>query len=292
MKTHHASPFSTKAFTLIELLVVIAIIAILAAMLLPALSAAKEKARRIQCLNQVHQLEVAIAVYTVDSRDKLPVYQVGDSAGWAWDIPETAAQVMLTSGMTKKTFFCPSTAPKFGDEQNWAGRPGVAPTYGANADNQWNFGQAAATPKASDFHVTGYAYAFSSNDTTPEDNDDPCKLSVTNRNKTLQAESITLGGVSTLIPVSERVLVADAIISQYGNIIPGTPADNFASIQGGFNNGVPGTPYNHLSAHLKNSLPQGGDIGYKDGHAEWRKFKTGSTIYMTPRTWAGSTFWW
>ena len=58
-----------RRFTLIELLVVIAIIAILAAMLLPALSAARERARMARCTSNLKQIELAAAMYAESSKD-------------------------------------------------------------------------------------------------------------------------------------------------------------------------------------------------------------------------------
>jgi len=268
-----------SAFTLIELLVVIAIIAVLAAILLPALAAAKERAKRAFCMNNLHQIEIALNTYAGDYDNKLPVMTnetvldpsgnpVTDIAQWAWDLPEKAGDAMVSAGgLQWGSFYCPGTSWRFDQ-----------------TDNQylWNC-QYINGQSPYGLHVIGYALAFSG---------PASRLKPADQNTTILPEK-TPNPINTLLPpvtvnLSDRVLMADATISvSSATTYPNRYKDVYNIVPGGYQ--PPGwpTPKPHTSPHLKGSFPAGGNVGFKDGHVEWRKFDD-----MQPRASAGIGFWW
>ncbi|MCC7422899.1 MAG: DUF1559 domain-containing protein [Planctomycetaceae bacterium] len=160
----HARPLARKGFTLIELLVVISIIATLIALVTPAVQSARAAARKVQCLNNVKNLAVAVQNYQSNNGDKLPYLVNGDgTTGDSWciqllpllDSAALARQIrdnrgsVIVSGvpnLSLRVFTCPD------DQNNFRTDGGLS--YAGNA-GYISSGHWGGTETTTDYHRAG-----------------------------------------------------------------------------------------------------------------------------------------
>lgn len=247
-----------SAFTLVELLVVIGIIAILMAILLPSLNAARERAKRVVCGNEIRVFGQAVHMYANQNKGKVPMHRGG--ANWLWDLSYDSRDWFVdVAKIPREMFYCPS--------------------YTHETDGQWDFCGPPGINNVQNFSIAGFywlgkrpGYAAGPNTFTPNTMTNMLFKDPT-RDKWI--EKIT-DRTEKSTP-SDLVLMSDIVISREDRT--SWTDKNFITVHGGYHSG-------HGTTHRAGDKPLGGNNLYLDGHVEWRNFDS-----MKNRLWSWPHFW-
>jgi len=231
-------------FTLIELLVVIAIIAILAAMLLPALSNAKEKARRAKCKSNLRQLGIASRIYADQNGDKLPVWDADGK--WLWDMPKPAVDALVEAGARAPNFYCPGMTASVNERDIYSN-----PADPLLPGGWWNY--------SANRRLLGYGFLIRRSGATGDSMTDSAHLT---------AGGEFLAKVSVLNSAVKELIVCPTLSKGI---------DGFLDVP----SSTTGTGLHH-SAHMGKTAPDGGDILFLDNHVGWRRYRGNKASTGTP----------
>jgi prepilin-type N-terminal cleavage/methylation domain-containing protein len=229
-----------EGFTLIELLVVIAIIAIL----LPALSTAKEKAKRTNCVSNQKQIGLGLQMYADDNSNLLPERSNTDpSQGSAiWDLSQNMADNLVRAGSSRKIVYCPGGFTSVRDSDYW-----------------WNY--------SSGHRVTSYQWIISRDGTQNY----PTRIVAPPGGTGGLAQKgfiVKMGVVFTnFYTPADTELVTDVVVSEGA----GATTDKFAGV---YTVNPAELPKGFNSSHMGSSRPAGGNILFMDQHIGWRRFQT------------------
>ena len=269
-----------NGFTLIELLVVIAIIALLLAVLIPALSRAKIYAQRVQCANNLRQQALGTLLYASDNDNYVPL---SPGAPWLWDMTFWATNQMAHyAGFDdNQTFFCPANKLKRYDDARFWQFSWLSGSY-PNPVPLRDESRLSTDDLKRYYRVLPYVYMFDKVDgngasVLPQYLVNP------------REEAKWIRKLSNVTNAGGKIMIIDAVISDGMDKktckFDDVPGGGIGSLSGG----TLRDNSNHFSRQRNSAtlLPEGSNVSYADGHADWRGFAR-----MNARIQRGPYFWW
>lgn len=257
-----ASKNKNSGFTLIELLVVIAIIALLLSVVMPALGKAKIYAQKVICSSNQRQQVLGVTLFAGEHDSNVPTVQP-DPAAWFWDLTfwQTNEISKYAGFDDNKIFFCAANKEKkWNDARFWQ----FSMIGNGNYDPVPLLDESSMTvaQQKANYRVMPVVYMFDKPDASGNSRLPATLVAGQKADWVRKLTKVKNSGTA--------ILMMDCVISTDNGTNP-----NFFEVQGGsWTKYMEYDTCNHRSRRRNavSDLPDGGNIGFADGHVGWRSF--------------------